>query len=169
MKNVKSILAVFGLLVVFSLAVSAQTNLTSLDGGKVNVEGQKGKVVVLAIGASWLPLSKEQAVITNKLAKKYAGRDVVIYFVATDSASVKSKNYAGDAELTAFATKNKLSVSVLRDSEGLQTLKKFGCDQLPSFVVLDQNGEVAEVFGGIDTNPRNDLSVQISQTIDKLL
>ena len=169
MKNIKSILAVFGLLVVFSLAVSAQTNLTSLDGGKVNVEGQKGKVVVLAIGASWLPLSKEQAVITNKLAKKYAGRDVVIYFVATDSASVKSKNYAGDAELTAFATKNKLSVSVLRDSEGLQTLKKFGCDQLPSFVVLDQNGEVAEVFGGIDTNPRNDLSVQISQTIDKLL
>ena len=169
MKNIKSMIAVLGLLIVFSLGVSAQTNLISLDGGKVNVEGQKGKVVVLAIGASWLPLSKDQALITNKLAKKYAGKDVVIYFVATDSASVKSKNFASDAEITAFATKNKLSVSVLRDSDGLLTLKKFGVDQLPSFVVLDQNGKVAEVFGGIDTNPKNDVSAPISQTIDKLL
>ncbi len=170
MKNIKSILSIFGLLVVFTFAVSAQTNLNAVGGGgTVNVQGQKGKVVVLAIGASWLPLSKEQAVITSKLAKKYAGKDVVVYFVATDSVSAKSKNYASDAEITAFATKNKLSVSVLRDSDGAQTLKKFGCDQLPSFVVLDQSGEVAEVFGGIDTSPQNDVSVQISQTIDKLL
>lgn len=170
MKNIKSILAIFGLLVVFTFAVSAQTNLTAVGGGgAVNIEGQKGKVVVLAIGASWLPLSKEQAVITNKLAKKYAGRDVVVYFVATDSASAKSKNFASDAEITAFATKNKLSVSVLRDSDGAQTLKKFDVDQLPSFVVLDQNGKLAQVFGGIDTNPKNDISATISQTIDKLL
>ena len=169
MKNIKSIVAIFGLLIVFTLSVSAQTSLTSLDGGKIDVQGQKGKVVVLAIGASWLPLSKDQAVITNKLAKKYAGKDVVVYFVATDSASAKSKNYASNEELTAFATKNRLGVSVLRDSDGVQTLKKFDVDQLPSFVVLDQNGKVAEVFGGIDTNPRNDLSVTISQTIDKLL
>lgn len=169
MKNIKSILAIFGLLIVFTFSVSAQTNLTSIDGEKINVEGQKGKIVVLAIGASWLPLSKEQSVITNKLAKKYAGKDVVVYFVATDSASAKSKNFASDAEITAFATKNKLTVSVLRDSDGAQTLKKFNVDQLPSFVVLDQNGKVAEVFGGIDTNPKNDVSVAISQTIDKLL
>ncbi len=169
MKNIKLLLAIFGLLIVFTFSVAAQTNLTVLGGGTVNVEGQKGKVVVLAIGASWLPLSKEQAVITNKLAKKYAGKEVAVYFVATDSTSEKSKNYASNAEISAFATKNKLSVSVLRDSDGLQTLEKFGCDQLPSFVVLDQNGKLAEVFGGIDTNPKNDISLPISQAIDKLL
>jgi len=155
------------LLVVFSLSVTAQTNLTSLDGAKVNVEGQQGKIVVLAIGASWLPLSKDQAVITNKLAKKYAGKDVAIYFVATDSSNAKSKNYASNEDLTAFATRNKLNVSVLRDSDGAGTLKKFGVDQLPSFVVLDKNGKVAEVFGGID--PKNDATLTISQMIDKLL
>jgi len=169
MKNIKSILAVFGLSVVFAFSVFAQTNLTALDGSKINVEGQKGKVVVLAIGASWLPLSKEQAVITNKLAKKYAGSDVVVYFVMTDSTVAKSKNYASDTDIGAFATKNKLTVSVLRDSDGALTLKKFGVDQLPSFVVLDKNGKLSEVFGGIDTNPKNDVSVPISQTIDKLL
>jgi len=167
MKNIKLILAGLGLLVVFSLSVTAQTNLTSLDGAKVNVEGQQGKIVVLAIGASWLPLSKDQAVITNKLAKKYAGKDVAIYFVATDSSNAKSKNYASNEDLTAFATRNKLNVSVLRDSDGAGTLKKFGVDQLPSFVVLDKNGKVAEVFGGID--PKNDATLTISQMIDKLL
>ena len=167
MKNIKLILAGLGLLVVFSLSVTAQTNLTSLDGAKVNVEGQQGKIVVLAIGASWLPLSKDQAVITNKLAKKYAGKDVAIYFVATDSSNAKAKNYASNEELSAFATRNKLNVSVLRDSDGAGTLKKFGVDQLPSFVVLDKNGKVAEVFGGID--PKNDATLTISQMIDKLL
>lgn len=169
MKNIKSILASLGFLVVFALSVSAQTNLTALDGSKVNVEGQKGKVVVLAIGAIWLPLSKEQVAITNKLAKKYAGSDVAVYFVTTDSANAKSKNYASDAEISTFVTRNKLTVSVLRDSDGAQTVKKFDVDQLPSFVVLDQNGKVAQVFGGIDTDPKNDLSAKISQTIDKLL
>ena len=93
MKNIKLFLAIFGLLTVFTLGALAQTSLTMLGGGKVDVEAQRGKVVVLAIGASWLPLSKDQAVITNKLAKKYAGRDVLIYFVATDSIATKSKNW----------------------------------------------------------------------------
>ena len=154
---------------VFSMAVAAQ-NLTALDGGKVNVENQNGKVVVLAIGASWLPLSTQQATITNKLAKKYAGRDVVIYFVATDSASAKSKNFASDDELNAFATRNKLTVSILRDSDGAQTLKKYGIDQLPSFVILGKDGKPAtEAFGGIGIDPKNDVSIPISQAIDRIL
>jgi thiol-disulfide isomerase/thioredoxin len=133
MKNIKSILAVFGLLIVFSLTTSAQSlNLTSLDGEKVNVIGRTDKVVILAIGASWLPLSKDQVLITNKLAKKYAGKDVEIFFVMTDSTNAKSKNYASDESINAFAAKNKLTTKILRDSDGLLTLKKFGIDQLPS-------------------------------------
>lgn len=169
MKNIKSILAVIGLLIVFSFAASAQKLvLTSTEGGEVNVTGQTDKVVVLAVGASWLPLSKDQVLITNKLAKKYAGRDVEIYFVLTDSTNAKSKNYASDESIKAFATKNKLAVKILRDSDGLLTLKKFGIDQLPSFVILDKTGKRSgEVFGGID--PESDLSIPISKAIDTLL
>lgn len=169
MKNIKSILAVFGLLIAFSFAAQAQAvSLTSLDGEKVNITGQTGKVVVLAVGATWLPLSKDQAVIINKLAKKYAGKDVVIYFVATDSANAKSKNFASNEEISAFATKNKLGVKTLRDSDGLLTLKKFAIDQLPSFVILDKTGKsIGEPFGGID--PESDISIPISKAIDKIL
>ncbi len=167
MENIKSLLTVLSFIFVFSFAISAQ-NLTALDGGRVDVENQKGKVVVLAIGASWLPLSKDQVVFTNKIAKKFAGRDVVIYFVATDSSSAKSKNFASDDEISSFAARNKLTVPVLRDSDGAQTLKKYGIDQIPSFVILDKDGKPAtEAFGGID--PKSDISVPISQAIEKLL
>jgi alkyl hydroperoxide reductase subunit AhpC len=169
MKIIKTFLALSSLMLVFAFAAAAQSlNLTSLDGGKVDVQGQKGKVVVLAIGASWLPLSNQQAIFTNKLAKKFAGRDVVIYFVATDSASAKSKNYASDDDIRKFAMTNKMNVPILRDADGLVTLKKFGIDQLPSFVILDKTGKpAAEPYGGID--PKSDITISISHQIDKIL
>lgn len=168
MKNLNGFVTVFALSLVLAVAASAQTVLTSLEGGRVDVEGQRGKVVVLAVGAAWLPLSGKQAEYTNTLAKKYAGKDVVIYFVATDSTSAKSKNYMSDADVRAFATKNKLGVTVLRDSEGATTLKKFAVEQVPSFVILDKNGNsIGEPYGGID--PKYDISIPISKAIDKLL
>ncbi len=141
--------------------------LKSLDGATVDVQAQRNKVVVLAVGASWLPLSKDQAVITNKLAKKYAGQQVVIYWVSNDSDNAKSKNYATDDQLKAFADKNKLTVSVLRDPTG-QALKRFGADQIPAFVVLDKTGKISgTAFGGID--PETDITPDIAARIDSLL
>ncbi len=171
MKNIKSILTILSFVFVFSIAISAQTvTLTSLDGEKINVQGQKGKVVVLAIGASWLPLSNQQAVSMNKLAKKYAGRDVVFYFVTTDSTSAKSKNYADDDVIRKFAASNKISVPILRDSDGAITLKRFGIDQLPSFVILGKDGKPAtESFVGIDSDPKIDIAALISREIDEIL
>lgn len=169
MKNIKSLLLTLSLVFVFSLLISAQTvTLNSLDGERVNVQGQRGKIVVLAIGASWLPLSSQQAVSLNKLAKKYAGRDVVFYFVATDSTSEKSKNYADDATIRKFAATNKLTVPILRDSDGAMTLKKYGIDQLPSFVILGKDGMPAtESYVGMD--PKNDITLAISRELDEIL
>lgn len=168
MKTIKNLVLVLSLLVAVSIGVSAQTVLTSLDGIKIDVQAQRGKVVILAVGASWLPLSAKQAEYTNMLAKKYAGKDVVVYFVATDSATAKSKNFASNEDVRKFVVANKLTVPVLRDSDGAATVKKFNVDQLPSFVILDKNGEsVSEPFGGID--PKYDITVPISKAVDKLL
>ena len=169
MKIIKSFFLGLSLVFALSFAVSAQgVTLSSLDGGKVDVQSQKGKVVILAIGASWLPLSNQQAIYTNKLAKKFAGRDVAIYFVMTDSTSAKSKNYASDEDIRKFAAVNKMNVPILRDSDGAMTLKKFGIDQIPSFVILDKDGKPAtEPFGGID--PKSDISVPIIREVEKIL
>lgn len=152
----------------FTLSAAAQTSLVGLDGSRVDVQGQRGKVVILAIGASWLPLSGKQAEFTNLLAKKYAGRDVVVYFVSTDSTTPKSKNFASNEDVKKFATANKLTATILRDGDGALTLKKFNIDQIPSFVILDKNGNmVGQAFGGID--PSYDITVPISHAIDKIL
>jgi len=169
MKHIKSILAVFGLLTIFSFAAAAQNvTFTSLDGGKVDLASEKGKVVVLAIGASWLPLSKNQAVAINKLSKKYAGKDVSFYFITTDSTSAKSKNFASDDDIRKFSQTNKLTVTILRDSDGAAAIKQYKIDQMPAFILLDKQGKLAGTpFGGID--PDTDISGILSQKIDAIL
>ena len=168
MKTIKGFLTIFAILVVSAVAISAQTSLTSLDGGRVDIQAQRGKVVILAMGASWLPLSGKQAEYTNMLAKRYTGKNVVVYFVATDSTTAKSKNFASNEDIAKFVAGSKLTVPVLRDSDGVATLKKFNVDQLPSFVILDKQGNVSGgTFGGID--PKYDVTVPISKAVDKLL
>ena len=168
MKNIKLFAAVLIVTGALALVGTAQTSLVGLDGSRVDIQGQRGKVVVLAVGASWLPLSGKQAEYTNALAKKYAGRDVAVYFVTTDSTNAKSKNFASDDAVKKFATTNKLNVTVLRDGDGVATLKKFNIDQIPSFIILDKNGNmVGQPLGGID--PKYDITVPISKTVDGIL
>lgn len=168
MKTLKGVIVSLSLVLAIAFTASAQTNLVSLDGSRVNLEGQTGKVVVIAFGASWLPLSGKQAEFTNALAKKYEGKSVVFYFVATDSSNAKSKNFATDAAIQKFAAENKLTATVLRDSDGAATLKKFNVEQFPSFVILDKSGnQVGEPFGGLD--PKYDITIPVSKAIDKLL
>lgn len=170
MKNKFLILAI-SLLTVFSGYASAQTaTLQTLGGENVSLTDSPGKVIVLAIGASWLPLSKQQVITTNKLVKKYANQNVVIYWITTESNNSKSKNYASNEAIQAFASKNKLTAPILRDSDGLVTLKKYRVDQLPSFVILDKTGKaVGDPFGGLDPDNEPEIFIQVSGAIDKAL
>ena len=159
---------ILGLYAVFALSASAQSAIAKLDGGTVDVQSQKGKVVVLAVGASWLPLSAKQVEYLNTLAKNYAGKNVAFFYVVTDSTNAKSKNFASDDAVRKFAATNKLAIPVLRDSDGTIVLKTFKIDQVPSFIVLDKTGSQAgEAFGGID--PKFDVTVPISKRIDSVL
>ena len=168
MRSIKSFISIFGLIVISAVTLSAQSALPSLDGGQIDLQGQRGKVVILAIGASWLPLSAKQAEYTNVLAKRYTGKNVVVYFVATDSTTPKSKNFASNADIEKFVAGHKLTARVLRDSDGTVTLKTFNVDQLPSFVILNKEGNMSgSPFGGID--PKFDITIPISKAVDKLL
>jgi thiol-disulfide isomerase/thioredoxin len=172
MKNIKYLALILSLTLAMVLSVSAQNIIfTSLGGDKIDVEAQKNKVVIMGIGASWLPLSNDQAETINKLAKKYAGRDdVIFYFIATDSASEKSKNYASDDDIQKFAKRNKLSITILRDDDGKQSVKRYKLDQLPAFIILDKTGKPdGKPISGIDPFAEVDIADTIGQRIDKLL
>ncbi len=163
---------VAGLLVALLTSVAAaQTrtdfSLRSIDGQTVSSDSLRGEVVVLAFGASWLPLSKTQLQGVRKLADEYSNKGVVVYWVSTESDDSKSKNFASDQQLKSFSQKYGLNVTVLRDPNGVVS-KKFGVDQLPSIVILDKEGNIAgSPIGGLD--PLGNLAAQLAPRLDKLL
>jgi len=142
-------------------------SLKSIDGSTVSPATVRGQVVVLAFGASWLPLARKQMQGIRKLADQYSQHGVVVYWVSTDSASPKSKNYATDEQIRAFTRRNDLNVTVLRDPDG-QVSKQFGVDQLPAIVILDKAGNISGApIGGLD--PNGNLADQLAPRLDKLL
>ena len=127
-------------------------SMRSVDGETVTSQSLRGEVVVLAFGASWLPLSRTQLQGVRKLADEYSNRGVVVYWVSTESEDPKSKNFATDEQLRAFSQKYGLKVTVLRDPDGAIS-KKFGIDQLPSIIILDKQGNIfGEPISGLDPN-----------------
>ncbi|HEV3471045.1 MAG TPA: TlpA disulfide reductase family protein [Pyrinomonadaceae bacterium] len=143
--------------------------LRTADGGEITSQMLRGDVVVLAFGASWLPLSKDQVRGVQELADEFGERDVRVYWVSTDSDKPQSKNYATDEQLRAFARKNGLKVAVLRDPDGA-LFKRMGVagNQLPALVILDRTGEVnVPTIGGLD--PSRKLVDALSPRLNTLL
>ncbi len=172
-RRATKLLALLALTATSSLAMGQRAtgpvdfSLRSVDGPTITSESLHGEVVVLAFGASWLPLSKAQLQGIRKLADEYAGRGVVVFWVSTESEDSKSKNYATDEQLRAFAQKYGLKVTVLRDPNGVVS-KKLGVDQLPSIVILDKQGNpVGSPIGGLD--PSGNIATQLAPVLDKIL
>ena len=64
-------------LLVYPLALAqkrapVEFSLRSVDGQTITSDSLRGEVVVLAFGASWLPLSKTQLQGVRKLADEYS-------------------------------------------------------------------------------------------------
>ena len=144
-------------------------SLRSVDGGSITSEQLRGDVVILAFGASWLPLSRTQVEGVQRLADEYRDRDLRVYWVSTDSESQKSKNFATDDQLRSFARKNGLKIGVLRDPDGA-LFKRMGVDrnQLPALVIFDKSGQISgDPIGGLD--PEGNLVQRLSARLNKLL
>jgi peroxiredoxin len=155
--------AIFAVAFAFVLALASLTSaqpaqsrldfrLRTADGGEITSEMLRGDVVVLAFGASWLPLSREQVRSVQEVADEFGARNVRVYWVSTDSDKTGSKNYASDEQLRAFARKHGLKAAVLRDPDGafFKRLSVPG-NQLPAIVLLDRTGAVSvPSIGGLD-------------------
>ena len=163
------VLVAFGAALPSSAQTPVEFRLRSADGGEITSEMLRGDVVVLAFGAAWLPLSKDQVRSVQELAEEFGERDVRVYWVATDSDKTGSKNFASDEQLRGFARKHGLKVAALRDPDGA-LFKRFGVagNQLPAIVILDQKGAVSvPTIGGLD--PSRKLVDALSPRLNTLL
>ena len=171
--SICKVLAVASLLVLVSAPTAfaqggpIEFSMRSIDGQTITSQSLRGEVVVLAFGASWLPLSKAQLQGVRKFADEYSDRGVVVYWVSTESTDPKSKNFVTDDQLRAFSQKYGLKVTVLRDPDGAVS-KKLGIDQLPAVIILDKTGNsVGEPIRGLD--PNGNLAGQLSARLNQVL
>ncbi len=148
---------------------SAATDFSfrSLNGNTVSSGSLRGKVVVLAFGASWLPISRTHAQAVQKIADKYGARGVEVFWVSTDSDSNKSKTYASDDQLREYARRSGLKVTVLRDPDGASS-KSMGVSEVPAVAIFDREGNMsgAPVLG---YDPESNLADSLATRLDRLL
>ena len=93
--------------------------------------------------------------ITQKVAKQYASKGVVLYAV----------NLKEDAKkIRAFLNKQKLKLNVLLDSKGT-IAKNYGASSIPMLVLIDKDGTVQKVHIGFS----NSLESALKRDLDALV
>ncbi|MBL8172623.1 MAG: TlpA family protein disulfide reductase [Acidobacteria bacterium] len=145
----------------------AQVSLRNLNGGAVSLADLQGKVVVLSFGGTWVPLASKELPALQKVADRFAGRGVQVYWVSINPNKPGARNYASDADLQAFAQKNGLRVSVLRDAEQA-AYREFQLDAVPTVVILDKQGKVARKHVGFNAD-QGEAYGELIRDLDQLL
>ena len=168
--RVSLILALLTLLSPASSATSAQSQsatLRSVEGSEVKLADQKGRVVVMSFGGTWVPLASKELPALQKVADRYSSRGVQVYWVSINSSKPGARNYASDADLQAFAQKHNLKVTALRDPD--QTVyKSFGLDAVPTVVIIDQQGNLAHKHVGFGAD-QGEAYGELIRVIERLL
>lgn len=150
-----------------AMAQASGLTLQSVDGKEISLADHRGQVVVLAFNANWTPMAKKSLPALQRIANLYKGRGVVFYWVSINSAQEGEKEFATDSDLKAFAKKNGLRMTVLRDPER-KAFQEFGLDVIPSIVILDRAGEVYKKQVGFDTTPTQGYK-SVIRTLNRLL
>ena len=145
----------------------AQVSLRNLNGGAVSLADLQGKVVVLSFGGTWVPLASKELPALQKVADRFAGRGVQVYWVSINPNKPGARNYASDADLQAFAQKNGSRVSVLRDAEQA-AYREFQLDAVPTVVILDKQGKVARKHVGFNAD-QGEAYGELIRDLDQLL
>lgn len=136
-------------LVAATAAAQPAIALRSLDGRTINLADERGRVVVLAFGATWTPLASKELPALQELADKYAGSGVTFYWVSVNTAKQGARNYASDADLQAFAARAGMKVQILRDPEQ-SAYRALALTGLPGMIVIDKAGQIAHRHIGFD-------------------
>lgn len=161
---------------IFMLAIQAhglastqvkEMTLHSVDGEAINLAEKKGKVIVLAFCATWIPQPEKRFPALMRLAEQYRNRGVEFYWVSIDSVEEKNFNHASDNELRAFAKQNNLSLKILRDPD-LKAYNALGVDKAPALVILDPSGQVHSRHAGLQPD-RSDVYQEITRNLNRLL
>lgn len=166
----KGFTAGFALIALIAMAVSAQApqvTLRTLDGDNFSPASQRGKVIVLSFGATYVPMASKELPALQKLADRYSGRGAEVYWVSVNSTKPGARYTASDAEIRDFAQKAGLRIGVLRDPEQ-SAYRAFSGEGLPALVVIGRDGQIVLKRTGFDPNQPEPFS-DVIRALDQLL
>ena len=114
--------------------------LDDLDGGAVTLSDLEGQVVVLDFWAVWCSPCVEALPHLQQLHEQYAGREVVVLAI----------NVSEDRdEVAEFMAEHGYTLTVLLDGDG-RVADDYGVRGIPHTIIVDRDGEMYPVLGGID-------------------
>ena len=113
-----------------------------LDGKKVSLGDQKGKIVLVNIWATWCPPCVEEMPSMEKLYQKFKGENFEILAVSIDETGLKA--------VAPFMKKTRLTFPALIDAEG--TIKAtYKITGIPESFIIDKQGFlIKKIVGPVD-------------------
>jgi thiol-disulfide isomerase/thioredoxin len=106
--------------------------LQSLDGGTVNLEKYRGKIVFLNFWTTWCQSCRDELPSMGKLYDKLRNRDFAMVALDLEQPASMVKE---------FVQEFKLPFTVLLDSDG-KAKSLFGAGTIPTTFILDKEGKV---------------------------
>lgn len=113
--------------------------LTGLDGKKVKLSSQKGKIVMIDFWATWCVPCREGLPVTNKLHEKFASKGLQVFAVSNE-----------DRETVAdFVKAKRFTFPALRDADG-SAAKAYKIEAIPTLVIIDAKGNLVSYAVGLE-------------------
>jgi len=109
--------------------------LRDLDGKQVQLASLKGKVVLLDFWATWCGPCRDEMPRLDTLSKEFKDKNVVVLGIDEGE---------DDETVRGFIKKNGYQLPVLRASPGDIVVENYAAHALPSLVLIDKNGIVAD-------------------------
>lgn len=124
-------------------------SLPLLNGEKMTLQKQKGKIVILNFWASWCEPCNTEMPHLQTFYEKHQG-DVEILAV-----NVTTKDKITDVEK--FVDKYQLTFPILLDESG-ETSTMYGAFSLPTTIIIDRDGNIKqEILGPLNEDLLDDL------------
>lgn len=134
-------------------------SMNTIDGNLINLEDNKGKVVVLTFWSTRCEICRSEIPRLNQIVRQYESKNVIFVAATTEN----------ESRLTPFLKANKFDFQVLPDSFGM-ILKYADRDRsgnldmgYPAFFVIDKSGKIGFRASGYDK------TTQIAANLDRLL
>lgn len=154
----------FTLAIIISMTMNVaaqELTFTTSEGEAVTLASLRGKVVVLLFGGAQDPQCRDEFKALQSLVERYQGKAVSVFWVSVNTPAEMSDDKLKSPCGPTF------SVAVVRD-RGQAAFRKFGGKQLPTIVVLNQQGQLhGQPRGGF--NPIGDFVNDLASIIDSLL